>query len=145
MGRLGRPPEPKTSGVATPQVSTVVQVPSKAQAESDECPIIQALRARLKQKYGDTFFSEKSVFPPAARGPYGEARIRLKPDPRMYRHRKHPLRGKRKDAMERILREFIDRCWLEPRHSKWATPCFFPSYRGVNAQMQHDSYTLPLI
>ena len=56
MGHFGRPPEPKMGGVATPQVSSVVQVPGKAKAESDECPKIQALRARLKQKYGDTFF-----------------------------------------------------------------------------------------
>ena len=26
--------------------------------------------------------------------------------------------------MEKILREFIDRGWLEPCHSKWASPCF---------------------
>ena len=63
LGHLGRPPEPKASGVATPQVSSVVQVPGKAKAESDDCPKIQALRARLKQKYGETFFSGKPVFP----------------------------------------------------------------------------------
>ena len=81
LGHLGRPPEPKASGVATPQVSSVVQVPGKAKAESDDCPKIQALRARLKQKYGDTFFSGKPVFPPPVRGPYGEAKIRLKQGP----------------------------------------------------------------
>ena len=80
LGHLGRPPEPKPSGVATPQVSSVVQVPGKAKAESDDCPKIQALRARVKQKYGDTFFSGKPVFPPPVRGPYGEAKIRLKQD-----------------------------------------------------------------
>ena len=58
LGHLGRPPEPKPSGVATPQVSSVVQVPGKAKAESDDCPKIQALRARLKQKYGDRKFSK---------------------------------------------------------------------------------------
>ena len=63
LGHLGKPPEPKASGVATPQVSSMVQVPGKAKAESDDCPKIQALRARLKQKYGDTFFSGKPVFP----------------------------------------------------------------------------------
>ena len=83
LGHLGRPPEPKPCG-GTPQVSSVVQVPGKAKAESDECPKIQALRARVKQKYGDTFFSGKPVFPPPVCGPYGEAKIRLKPDPRVY-------------------------------------------------------------
>ena len=114
---LGRPAEPKPCG-GTPQVSSVVQVPGKAKAESDECPKIQALRARLKQKYGDTFFSGKAVFPPPVRVPYGEAKIRLEPDPRVYRHREFALRGERKEAMERILREFIERGWLEPCHSE---------------------------
>ena len=51
IGHLGRPPEPKLSGIATAQVSSVVQVLGKGKAESDECPKIQALRVRLKQKY----------------------------------------------------------------------------------------------
>ena len=110
LGHLGRPPERACGG--TPQVSSVVQVTGKAKAESDECPKIQALRARLKQKYGDTFFSGKPVFPPPVRGPYGEAKIRLKPGPRVYRHREFALRAERKEAMEKILREFIERRWL---------------------------------
>ena len=59
--------------------------------------------------------------------------------------------------MEKTLREFIERGWLEPCHSGWASPCFVVpkkvagewrlvvNYRGLNAQTQHDSYTLPLI
>ena len=59
--------------------------------------------------------------------------------------------------MEKILREFIDRGWLEPGHSEWASPCFVVAkkvagewrlvvnYGGQNAQTQHDTYTLPLI
>ena len=155
LGHLGRPPERSCGG--TPQVSSVVQVPGKAKAESDECPKIQALRARLKQKYGDTFFSGKPVFSPPVRGPYGEAKIQLKPDPRVYRHQEFALRGERKEAMEKILRDFIERGWLEPCHSEWTSPCFVVpkkvagewrlvvDYRGLNAQTQHDSYTLPLI
>ena len=37
LGHLRRPPEPKPCG-DTPQVSSVVLVPGKAKAESDECP-----------------------------------------------------------------------------------------------------------
>ena len=74
----------------------------------------------------------------------------------MYRHREFALRGERKEAMEKILRDFIERGWLEPCHSEWASPCFVVpkkvagewqlvvDYRGLNAQTQHDSYTLPL-
>ena len=38
MGHFGRHREPKMSGSATAQVSSVVQVPGKAKAESHECP-----------------------------------------------------------------------------------------------------------
>ena len=59
--------------------------------------------------------------------------------------------------MEKILHEFIDRGWLDPCHTEWASPCFVVpkkvagewqlvvDYRGLNAQMQQDSHTLPLI
>ena len=59
--------------------------------------------------------------------------------------------------METILREFIDRGWLESCDFGWAHPCFLlpkkvvgewrlvADYRGLNAETQHDSYTLPLI
>ena len=156
LGNLGRPPELKPCG-DTPQVSSVVRVPGKAKAESNECPRIQALRARLKQKYGDTFFSGKPVLPPPVRGPYAKAKIRLKLDPRVYQHREFALRGERKEVMEKILPDFIGRGWLEPCHSEWASPCFVVPKkvagewrlvvddRGLNRQTQHDSYTLPLI
>ena len=120
-------------------------------------PQDQALRARLKQKYGDTFFSGKPVFPLPARGTYAEAKIQLKRDPHVYQHHEFALRGERKETTEKILREIIDRGWLELCHSEWASPCFFVPkkvagewqlmvyYGGLNAQTQHDSYTLPLI
>ena len=75
--------------------------------------------------------------------------------PRVYRHREFALGGEWKEAMEKIPREFIDRGWLEPCHSQWASPCFVVpkkvarewrlvvDYRGLNAQTQHDSYKLP--
>ena len=120
-------------------------------------PEAQALGARLKQKYGDVFFSGKPVFPPPLRGPYAEPKVPLKPDLRVYRHQECPLRGEREEAMEKILREFVDRGWLKHCHSEWASSCFVVSkkvagqwrlvvdYRGLNAQTQHDSSTLPLI
>ena len=88
------------------------------------CFRIEALRAMLKQKYGDTLFSGRPVLPPPVLGPYGEANIRLKPRPPVYRQQKFPLTGEAEEAMEKILREFIDRGWLEPCHSEWASPCF---------------------
>ena len=77
----------------------------------------------------------------------------------MYRHREFALQGEPsgKEAMEKVLRDFIDRGWLESCHSEWASPCFVVpkkvagewrlvvDYRGLNVQTPHDSYTLPLI
>ena len=59
--------------------------------------------------------------------------------------------------MWKILRELFGGGLLEPCHSDWASSCFVVpkkvaaewrlvvDYRGLNAQRQHDSYTLPLI
>ena len=91
IAHRGRPREVKSSRSNTPQVSPVVQVPGKAKAESKECPKIRALRDRLKEKCGGTFCSGNLVFPTPVRGPYGEAKIRQKQDPRVHRHREFAL------------------------------------------------------
>ena len=56
-----------------------------------------------------------------------------------------------------ILQEFIDRGWLEPCHSKWASPCFvipkmvagewrfIVDYRCLNSKTKHGGSALPLI
>ena len=73
------------------------------------------------------------MFPPPRRGPYGEAKIRLKPDPRVYWHREFPLRGKRQESMEKIVRDFIYQGWLQPCYSELASPCFvIPKNRPGN-------------
>ena len=53
--------------------------------------------------------------------------------------------------------EFIERGWIEPSDSEWASPAFIVpkkekgewrlvvDYRGLNEQTEHDSYSLPLI
>ena len=154
-GRVAGKPSPSQS--EGPQVRSVVQVPTKAKESADSCPKILALRERIKAKYGDSFFSGKPVKEPPVRGPYGEAKIRLKPNPRVFRHREFALKGERRDAMIAKLKEFMERGWLEPCHSEWASPCFVVpkkvagewrlvvDYRGLNEQTEHDSYTLPLI
>ena len=93
------------------------------------------------------------MFPPPVPGPYGEAQILLKPDPRVFRHRESALRGQRKEAMEKIVREFINRGWVQACHSEWASPCFVVpkkvagewrlvvGYSGLNAQTKHDRYS----
>ena len=81
IGHLGRRPELKQRGNVFPLVSSVVQGPRKAKEDYHECFNIQTLRPRLKKKYGSTFLSGKPVFSPSVPERYGEAKIRLKPDP----------------------------------------------------------------
>ena len=65
--------------------------------------------------------------------------------------------GREKGGHGEGPRDFIERGWLKPCHSEWASPCFVVpkkvagewrlvvDYRGLNAQTQHNSYTMPLI
>ena len=59
--------------------------------------------------------------------------------------------------MKKLLREFMERGWVEPSYSEWASPAFIMpgkekgewrlvvDYRWLNEQTEHDSYSLPLI
>ena len=59
--------------------------------------------------------------------------------------------------MEKLLAKFIERGWIEPSNTEWASPDFIVpkkekgewrlvvDYRGLNEQTEHDSYLLPLI
>ena len=90
-------------------------------------------------------------------GPRRTAKIKLKPNPKIYRHREYQLQGDRAEAMKKLLAEFIERGWIEPSDSEWASPAFIVpkkekgewrlvvDYRGLNEQTEHDSYSLPLI
>ena len=59
--------------------------------------------------------------------------------------------------MKKLLAKFIERGWIEPSDSEWASPALIVpkkekgkwrlvvDYRGLNEQTEHDSYSLPLI
>ena len=94
---------------------------------------------------------------PPDRGRFGTAKIKLKPNPKIYRHREYQLQGDSAETMKKLLAEFIERGWIEPSDSEWASPAFIVpkkekgewrlvvDYRGLNEQTEHDSYSLPLI
>ena len=87
----------------------------------------------------------------------GTARIKLKPNTKIFCHREYQLQGDRAQAMKKLFAEFIERGWIEPSDSDWASPAFIVPkkekgewrlvvvYRGLNEQTEHDSYSLPLI
>ena len=137
-------------------VRSVVSIPKQAAEEAQENPRVAELKARLINAY-PRLFSGVANKNPRGRGRFGTARIKLKPNPKIYRHREYQLQGNRAEAMKKLLAEFFERGWIEPSDSEWASPAFIVpkkekgewrlvvDYRGLNEQTKHDSYSLPLI
>ena len=61
---------------------------------------------------------------PPDRGRFSTARIKLKPDPKVYRHGEYHLQGERREAIKHLLKDFIERQLIEPLDSEWASPAF---------------------
>ena len=137
-------------------VQSVVSIPKQAAEESQENPKVAELKERLINAYPRLFSGVANRGPPD-RGRFGTARIKLKPNPKIYRHLEYQLQGDRAEAMKKLLADFIERGWIEPSNSEWASPAFIVlkkekgewrlvvDYRGLNEQTEHDSYSLPLI
>ena len=135
---------------------SVVSIPKQAAEEAQENPKVAELKERLISAYPRLFSGVANKNPPD-RGRFGTARIKLKPNPKIYRHREYQLQGDRAEATKKLLAEFIERGWIEPSNSEWASPAFIVpkkekgewrlmvDYRGLNQQTEHDSYSLPLI
>ena len=137
-------------------VRSVVSIPKQAAEEAQENPKVAELKERLINAHPRLFSGVANKNPPD-RGKFGTARIKLKPNPKIYRHREYQLQGDRAEAMKKLLAEFIERGWIEPSDSEWASPAFIVpkkekgewrlvvDYRGLNEQTEQDSYSLPLI
>ena len=114
------------------------------------------LKETLINAYPRLFSGMANKNPPDC-GRFGTARIKLKPNPKIYCHREYQLQGDRVEAMKKLLAEFIERGWIEPPDSEWASPAFIVPkkengerrlvvhYRGLNEQTEHDSYSFPWI
>ena len=140
-------------GEAYTAVRSVVSIPKQAGEEAQENPKVAELKERLINAYPRLFSGVANKNPPD-RGRFGTARIKLKPNPKIYRHREYQLQGDRAEAMKKLLAEFIERGSIEPSDSEWASPAFIVpkgewrlvvDYRGLNEQTEHYSYSLPLI
>ena len=137
-------------------VRSVVSIPKQAAEEAQENPNVAELKESLINAY-PRLFSGVANKNPLDRGSFGTAKIKLKPIPKIYRHREYQLQGDRAKAMKKLLAEFIERAWNEPSDSEWASPAFVVpkkekgewrlvvDYRGLNEQTEHGSYSLPLI
>ena len=137
-------------------VRSVVSIPKQAAEEAQENPKVAELKQRLINTFPRLFSGVSNKNPPD-RGRFGTARIKLKPNPKIYRHREYQLQADRAEAMKKLLAEFIERGWIQPSDSEWASPAFIlpkkekgewrlvVDYRGLNEQTEHDSYSLSLI
>ena len=104
-------------------VRLIVSIPKQAAEEAQDNPKVAELKERLINAYPRLFSGVANRNPPDC-GKFGTARIKLKPNPKIYRHREYQLQGDRAGAMKKLLAKFIERGWIEPSDSEWASPAF---------------------
>ena len=84
-------------------VRSVISIPKQAAEEAQENPKVGELKERLIAAYPRLFSGVVNKNPPD-RGRFGTARIKLKPNPKIYRHREYQLQGDRAESEEAIGR-----------------------------------------
>ena len=80
-------------------VPSVVSIPKQAAEEAQENPKVAELKERLINAYPRLFSGVANKNPPD-RGRSRTAKIKLKPNPKIYRHREYQLQGDRAEAMK---------------------------------------------
>ena len=80
-------------------VKSVVSIPRQAAEEAKENPKVAELKDRPIEAY-PRLFSGVAKKNPRDRGKLGTAKIKLKPNPKVYRHREYQLQGERAEAMK---------------------------------------------
>ena len=98
-------------------MQSVVSILKQAAEEAQENPKVAEPKERLIKDYTRLFSGVANKNPPD-RGRFGTARIKLKPNPKIYRHREYQLQGDGAEAMKKLLAEFIERGWIEPSNSE---------------------------
>ena len=87
-------------------VQSVVSIPRQAAEEAKENPKSAELKDRLFEAYPRLHSGAANKNSPD-RGKFGTAKIKLKPSPKIYRHRKYHLQGERAKAMKKLLMKFF--------------------------------------
>ena len=83
-------------------VRSVVSIPKQAAEEAQENPKVAELKERLINAYPRLFRGVANKNPPD-HGRFGTARIKLKQNPKIYRHQEYQLQGNRAEAMKELL------------------------------------------
>ena len=89
-------------------IRSVVTAQTAAARKARKNPTVDELRERLVKDYPRLFSGVTNQNLPD-RGQNGSAQITLKPNPKVYRHREYQLQGERAEAMEKLLKEFVER------------------------------------
>ena len=89
-------------------VRSVVSILKQAAEEAQANPKVAELKEMLINTYPRLFSGVANKNPPD-RGGIGTGRIKLKPNPKIYRHRGYQLQGDQAEAMKKLLAEFIER------------------------------------
>ena len=136
--------DPEESNTAIRSVLTAL---TGAAQEAKENPRLDDLLERLVKNYPRLFSGVAKKNPPD-RSRFRIARIKLKLNPKLYRHGEYQLQGERAEAMKKLLKAFIARGWIEPSDSEWASPAFIVpkkekgkwrlvvDYRGLKEQTE---------
>jgi hypothetical protein len=94
---------------------------------------------------------------PPQRGPFGLAELKLKPGAVPKRQRGFTTQGEKAEGLNALVKEFVERGWIEPSYSEWSSAAFVVpkkepgtwrmvvDYRYLNSMICHDAYQLPLI
>ena len=89
-------------------MKSVVSIPRQAAEEAKENPKVAQPKNRLIEAYPRLFTAGANKNPPD-RGKFGTAKIKLKPNPNIYRHRDYQRQGEQAEAIKKLLMEVIER------------------------------------
>ena len=88
-------------------VKLVVSIPLQAAEEAKGTPKVADLKDRLIEAYPGLFSGDVDKNPPDC-GKFSTAKIKLKPNPKIYRHREYQLQGERAKPMKMLLMECLE-------------------------------------
>ena len=119
-------------------VRSVVSIPKQAAEEAQENPKVAELKERLIGAYPRLFSGVANKNPPD-RGRFGTAKIKLKPNPKIYRHREYQLQGFR-SLVWGLTRGAVPGGWWKAPMRRffeyWSLERFFPLHAVFNWQKE---------
>ena len=124
-----------------------------------ESAIAQEFREKIIAEFQGTVFRDEIYPPPVDRGPFGTAKILLRPGVEPFAQRPIHLAGERRKAMIEEVEKWKKLGKVRPAqpNSGWSSPGFviprsrnrgwrgLVDLRGVNQRILTDSYPIPLI